>query len=208
MNVGYQYAMNIGFNTYIDDKSREEIATLQAQNIAQAAQISSLEAGAVGPIVAGNAVPPANLLSVLVPSGIVTVVPLVGLGVISQPPDVWQNVDGIIVGSNDIESRITWYLTARVEDSGGGARVWQFGLVRGRDLATATPVFVERSPRMPARINVATEPAPISIVHTFTNPPSGQDFEYAITAEHDGNSARTLNVKALSYGGISIGPGT
>ena len=185
----------------------DAIEVLQGVSVVQAASISALQKGSVGPIVAANAVPPASLLSVSVPNGAIKVIPLTGLGVISQPPGIWQNIAGIIVGSNDIDSRLTFYLTARVEDSTGGAADWEFGLVRGRDLASGTPVFAERSPFIPAKITGLTEPAGIEVVHTFTNPTSGPDFEYAIIALHDGGAPRTLELKSISYAGISIGPG-
>jgi len=207
MNVGFGYAMNIGFNQYIDDAARADIAVLQGASIVQASQIGVLEAGAVGPIVAANAVPPASLLSVVVPDGAISVIPLTGLGVISQPPGIWANVDGIIVGSNDIDSRLVFYLTMTVEDSTGGSALWQVGTVRGSLLASGTPVLAERSPFIPAKISTLVEPEGLAVVHTFTNPTSGPNFEYGIIAFHDGNAPRTLEIKSISYAGISIGPG-
>ena len=130
----------------------DAISVLQGVSVVQAAFISALQKGSVGPIVAANAVPPASLISVSVPNSAIKVIPLTGLGVISQPPGIWENIAGIIVGSNDIVSRFAWFVTARIEDSTGGSALWQLGIVRGRNLASGTPVFAERSPLMPMDI--------------------------------------------------------
>lgn len=190
-----------------DTEAREAIVILEGEQVAQAEEIAELSKGAQGAIVSSNAIPPADLFTVAVPPATLALIPFTGLGVISEPPDIWVESAGVVIGSNDIDSRMIWTLNARVRDTGGGQVLWQFGLVRGENL-TSSPVFAERSLLMPTNLRNGLEPAAVTVVTQFTNPTSGQAFEYGIVALHGAVQARTLGVQALTFIGETIGPGT
>lgn len=191
----------------INDQSLE-ISDLKDESEQQNQEIAEIQKGSSGPKLTGF--DENGIFSVVVPSGNQRLIPFSGnLSFESEPPGIWTLTNGVIVGTNDLDDvRLAWALTTSFRDTQGSSAIWTFTWVRGRDLAT-TPVFSERNAIAQARTNVfnSGEPVGLSLIAGYTNPGSGDNFEYGLFAGHNQPGNRTIVFTAMSLLAISYGPG-
>lgn len=149
--------------------------------------------------------------ALVVPTGAAfTLYPVTGALTQDEPDGVWQvTANGTINGPNDVAQRYVVGATIDYHDNNTLKTIWDFLLVRGKDLHTATPTISQRV----AATGVTDlfgvgEPDSRALVSLFTHPSTGDLTEYGLLVRHDQGGNITFTPDHITLISVGIGPGT